>query len=650
MFLKSPKKGRRMAKKVVLLEHEGQEKNFLKQFKGTEGQKLIVALSPFVMHELDKQNFPYKIPEDYYNPRELYELGIGNYKKVENLCAAIDGSIHHACPTIARLGIKPAMFSFLDIKILYDCVTARLFQLFKLIESETPAAIFTYADKQYPFKTICGFDYRESVYTRLLTLPGWEVPVKVLPYVPYPAGPGNQKKISKKMMWWLQRHPKLLDLATGISKRGWRDLPSKLKGHLHARKDMQVIFFGQGFDWDDCREQIQSVGIDPIFNRIRDNLEYWMSGKASDKLDADVLRGTWEGLRTNDKFRKFFIWNNLDFFPVIEERLQFLVERLTPACLNAYEDAAEILKRRKVKAFLAASFDSCTGHSASQAARDSNVPVVTWQHGAYGYMKHPMVNYLDFMSSDFHFVYGDGVLDRYTESAKRFGARLISIGSPSLEVLYRMPQPKKARKIVRLDPRKKVVVYALTTFYQNTLYISHFPPPSDNQLWCAQRAVLNVLGKHDDYTVVVKTQPCGTREPPVRSYGKENRFENCHFIKDECTFTDLLPIADLVVLDFPSTPLLQALTTSKPIFVFTGRLCLDAQAKKLLERRVFCYDNPRIMANDLDLYLSESRIDKKVDLNDKEFLKAYGISSHGVGSGIRAAKMLKKIMMKGVAK
>lgn len=436
--------------------------------------------------------------------------------------------------------------------------------------------------------------------------------------------------------------PKLFDLAVEIHKRGWYRLFGRLKSHLRAGKKMQVLLFGAGYNWDDCREELQSVGIDPLFLRMSDNLEYWASDQ-SPKVDASALTSAWERLRADDKLREFFIWDHIDFFPVLEERLRFLIERLTPACVNAYEKTAKILKKNKIKAFLASTFPTCIGHSAARAARNSGIPVVTWQIGGYGFANMPAVAYTDLMSSNVFFAFGEGIVNRFAKPARRFGTRIVSIGSPSLEALYQMPRSNKAKKIAGLTIGKKVVLYVSTILFQNTLFVAFSPPLSDNHLWCTQRAILDVLGKHNDYTIVVKTHP-GRREPPMHLYAKENKFDNCQFIREEYTFTDLLPIADLVVIDFPTTTIIEAPTTSKPIFVYTGHLHLDAQAQKLLEKRAFCYRELRSFADALDRYLSEYKIDKRVDLNDKEFLTAYGISSHREGSGVRAAKMLKQII------
>ena len=644
-------------KAIVLLEHEGQVKNCSKRLKEIKGRKLPVALSPFAMYELEKQGLPYKLIEDYYGPKELYKLGINNYKKVENICDIIDEHIQNACPTTAELGIRPALFSFYHLKIVYDAATIRLFQLSKLIDAEKPDVLYIYDSKRYPFgisemAPYLFFDNRESIYARLLACEDWNIPVTVLPHIPYPENSDISKKTQdaqntskKKIIRWLRRYPELYDLAVEAHTHGWRGLLGGLKNYLRAGKGARLILFGAGYDWDNCRGELRSVGISPLFIRMRDDLEYWAGTDFFDKISARVLPETWEGLRADDKFRKFFTWDDVDFFLVVEERLRFLVERLTPACLNAYEKTAEIVKKGKVKAFLASTFANPTTRSAAQAARNSNVPVVTWQHGSYGYMDQPMIVYNDLMNSDVHFVFGEGVVNKYVKAARRFGTRLVAVGSPSLESLSQMPPPDEAKKIVKLVPGKKVVLYASTNFYQNNLYVSFPPPFSDNDLWHTQRAILDVLAKHRDYTIVIKTHPSRMyRESPLRLYARGKKFENCQFVRDECDFTDLLPIADLFVIDFPSTTLLQALTTSKPIFVYTAHLHLDTQAQKLLERHAFCYRELKELVNALDEYLSTGQTEKHVNLNDRKFLKMCGISSREGGSATRAAKMLKNIM------
>ena len=643
-------------KVLILLEHEEHVKDCLEWLDEIKYQKTIIALSPFAIYELDRQDISYHIPEDYYDPQELYRLGIDNFQKVEEICSVIDKYIHEAYPSTAKLGIDPALFSIYYLKVLYDATTIRLFQLFKLIDAEKPDVIFIYGSKEYPFgisemAPYLLFDNRESIYAHILALDGWKVPVVMFPAISQPEDSYAQRekyqtisdRLKKKAVGWLQTHPKLFDLAIRTQKRGWHGFFSGLKSYLHANKNMPVLLFGGGYNWDDCGSELQSMGIGPII-RMRDNLKDWMSNQFSLELNFDAIHATWEELKVDDEFRKFFLWRGIDFFPALEERLRFLIEYMTTACLKAYEEAEELLKNRGFEAVISSGFNTCTSHPVSQAARNAGIPVISWQLGAC-YIEHKHLIYSDLMGSDMHFYFGEGVVEKYAEPARRFGTKIIAVGSTSLEALTRKIRQNKAERVIKLVPEKKVVLYVTTNFYQNDLYISYYPPFSDNQLWSTQRAIIDVLGKHNDYATVIKThQNIKYRETPMRSYAKEKGFENCQFIRNECSFTDLLTIADIIVIDVPSTVLLQSLTTKKPIFVLLKHLKIDDDARDLLKRRAYCYQDLYGFTKALDTFLSSGSTDTQVDLTDREFLKMHGTHLDDGKSGVRAADILRKII------
>jgi len=635
-------------KVLILLEHEGQVKDCLEWFGEIKGRKQIIALSPFAIYELDRRTVPYKIPEDYYDPQELYQIGMDNFQKVETFCNIIDNSIQKVCPITAEQGIKPALFSIFYLKIVYDAALVRLFQLFKLINAEKPNVIFTYDTRDYPFGVsekapYLLFDDRESVYTHLLKLTRWKAPVAVLPYVRQPEEPITGEKAVKtlpklkdKAAKWLLSRPEWYDLAVAIRKGEWSSLPKSLKSLLPPKKKMPVLSLGWGYSWNDCRDELQSAGITPIFT-MPDYQRHWLSEPFSEKVNSGSLPDIWEELQADGEFRRFFVWQDIDFFPVLKERLQFLVERLTLACLKAHEEVSEKIRNNGIKAVLGSSLSTCPSRSAAQAAHSAGIPVITWQLGSYGYMGQPITIYNDIMDADALFVFGEGVVEKYAESARRLGTQLIPLGSTSLEALGKRKPRRKVKRFVPLNPEKKVVLYVLTNFYQNNLYIALPPPFSDNHYWRTQRTILDTLARHQDYTIVVKTHPSHThRETPLRWYAREKGFGNCRFIRDECSFKDLLPLADVLVIDLPSTTLLEALTTSKPMFVYTGHLHIDDQAQKLLERRAFCHRELEDFVDGLEKFLSSGIMD--MDLSDTEFLKRFGTADGA--SGKKAAEAL----------
>jgi hypothetical protein len=644
------------AKALILLEHERQVKDCVEWYDSIKGQKRIIALSPFAIYALDRQSLPYKIPEDYYDAAELCHLGLDNYQKIEAFCSLIDKGIHKAWPVIAERGIRPALFSLYHLKIAYDAATVRLFQLSHIIDAEKPDIIFVYDDRDYRFGTsekapYLLFDNRESVYTRLLKLKGWKVPVTALPYIPQSeetyalrkSYQGVTSEFRNKLARWLSHHPKLYDLAVDIQNKGWKGFFIRLKDYLLQNKNMPVLVFSGGqYSWNDCREELQSAGIAPIFT-MPDNLGHWLSKPLLGKVGTRDLPDVWQELQGDGEFRRFFVWQDIDFFPVLEERLQFLMERLTLACLKAYEEVAEILRNRGIKAFLASGLSTCTSHSAAQAACSAGIPVIVWQHGSYGYSNQPLVIYNEMTGADAFFVFGEGVIEKYAETARHLGTKLVAVGSASLDALGRKSPQKRTERLIPLNPERKVVLYVTTNFYQNNLYISLPPPFSDNHFWHTQRQILNVLARHKGYTIVVKLHPAyGYRDTPLHLYAREKGFEGCHFIKDECSFKDLLPIADVLVIDWPMTVLLEALTTSKPVFVYTGHLHIDDQAQELLKRRAFCHRKLDDFLDVLGKFLSGGTMD--LDLNDTEFLKKFGIANGT--SGVRAAAALMDIIQK----
>ncbi len=615
---------------VVVLEHENQIRDFITKRK-TKGRKIFLAVTPFAMYELEKLGRKHKTPEEYYGISELYRLGMKNYRKVESICKIIDKEIHDACPVLAQLHINPAWFSFAELKIIYDTVAMRLFTLFKIDRAENPDCFIAYDTKRYPFGTSqlapgLRFDGRESVWTRLLSLSGWNFYVKILPHLEWPAGSFLPRKESLSVRTILEDmmvkatlpFPRLYDVVTAVHEYGWHGLLRGLKDLIQEKE--RVLLFGSSWDWDRCREEFEKIGISPNFYRLRSDLQYYLN-KPRDSGTDKALRSTWEKIKQMPKFRRLFIFKGLDFFPVLEDRFQFLIEKLPYACLNAYRRTEEILKRKKVRALLVNTLSSCTYRSAAQAARNNDVPVIDWQHGAFGFSPHPIIHYTDIAASDIFITYGEGVAKQFSSVAKRFNTKIVPLGSAYLAEIRQqaITKSKKSRF-------EKVALYATTAYFGHTFYVSTFPPFVDTAFWNVQKTILATLAKSKGWKIIVKLHPSYlVRQSPLPQYAQDNNFTNCVFFGRERRFTDLMFIADVIIMDIPQTPLLEALTTDVPVFVYTGSLHLDSFAERLLRQRAYCYRNLNAMIRDLSKYLAGEKLKKKASVHNTQFLKAYGI-------------------------
>jgi len=649
---------------IILLENEWQVRDCISWINEINSEKVIIALSPFAMYELDKQNIPYHSIDKYYKLIEYLKFGADNYQKCENLCEIIDKKIHEKCQIIEKNGLTPALFSFYSLKKFYDAITLRLFQLSTLIDCEKADALFIYDSKTSDFELSedaefdLSFDNRESIYAQILALSGWNIDIIFLPSNIQPKynlyfHTKDNDIFRKKLISWLNGHPKLYNLALSVRKAKF----DGLKKIIFSRKN-PVLIFSAGYNWDDCMEELYRVKIGPVY-RMQDSLNNLAS--SSDEILIEALYSVWDELRVDKHFCDFFKWNNIDFFAIVECKFKNMVEKHTITCLNTYEEVSEFLINKEIKAILFSTISTCTAHSAAKAAHNLHIPVVSWQHGGYGYMNHRIIDYLDFMSSDFHFVFGNGVVIQHEKSAKQWGTSLIPVGSASLDVYNCKKASTSIKQKLKLKVNKKSILYVTTHLLQNDMYTTYmststpsdplFDSFSDNSLWKIQQSIIDVLGKQTGYNVIIKTHPNNKyREPPIRSYIKEKGYSNLQVIGSEFSATDLIPIADILVVDTIATVVLQMLTTSKPMFVYTGRIKIDDIAGELLKQRAHSFFNLNEFTAVLDTFLDTGAVDRRVDLADRQFLEMYGTHLDDGTSGKIAARELKGIFEKNQSK
>jgi len=632
-------------KDIILLETEAQVRDCL-SWLDVNSRTQIIAVTPFAMYELDRQGVDYRIPEDYYNPQELYQMGIDNFRKVEDLSNMIDSAIRQADSEVAEHNLKPAMFSFLDFKILYDSVSVLIFQLSNIINKEKPEVIYVYdtdiynidANKSSPY---LFFDNRESIWALLLSLDGWKTSIKKLQHISEGERgviENNDKnifhKIKRVAVPWLQTQPKLYSLALAIQKKGLTGLLYWIRNYLGNANGSPILIYGVGYNWDECNVELTAGGIGPVYE-----ISYDFCWKDKSKgLNLENLNDVWLELQKNRKFRDVFISNGIDFFEILKERFEFLVKKITIICIIAVQDTTELIAKRNIKAVVTATFSTPVGHSVAQAAHNSGIPVVTWQHGGYGAMEnHPIVNYCDLINSDAHFVFGDGVVESYIKAANIYGTELVSIGSTSLENI------KNKKLIKKENVTKKVILYVTSVYIQNNICITTNPPMFDTIFWRTQQAIMDILGKHDDYSVIIKLHPSEmNQEHPLKLYVKDRGFNNFKFIRQEKTFIYLLSAADIVVIDLPCTTILQALAARKPVFAYTGLIYYNEHAMKSLSKSAVCSKELNEFLNKLDKYLTHNIYES--DVNNTEFLEMYGITSKEGTAGGRASKELKRII------
>lgn len=602
-------------KTVILLEHEGQVKDCLKSLKETKGQKLIIALSPFAMYELDKQNLPYKTPEDYYTPTEFFRIGKAIHKRAEKLCDFIDELLQQEFPELKAAGLCPAKYQIIPLIMVFDALTSRVFQLKRILDRERPDIVFAFCSDPHPYDAygFC-FDNRELLYGKILGLLGWGVKTVVM-QTPTKKNSKDGKKIytfEKKIYELLASNPNTFYAADALRDRRLMKAVSLFGKSLLARNKTNALTLDLSYDVRYCYATFLDKGI--FLSYLKDESYAWAHGK---KLDSEVVSRIVTRLDQED-VKKYFVHEGIDLYPLLRDRIEFLIRQGVPACLTGHEKAGDVIKSRKIKAVLAPYFVTPTSRSIARAAQNLGVPVLTWFHGV-PLNDHATIQYMELMSSDICMSYGTMLSKSYLRHAKQWNAKVVPVGSARLDhtkKVAKMPEntTPKSNNSTRL-------LYATTHYYQNDFYFCVFPPPSDNMLYRTQLAMINGIGRLDNVNATVKLFPGHhNRDPPLREYAETKGYKNMKWVKDVPPFVDLLNRCDVVVLDFPSTPLVEAVAAGKPVFLLTKYLEIWRDVLKLLKRRVACFEHEGELIKSLKNYLQTGFY--TADLSDDGFLKA----------------------------
>ena len=630
---------------LILVEHEEQVKDVL-QHRWTDNP-VYVAVGPGAMFELEQRQVPFTIPEDYYRPRDLSIIGKESRSRVQKICSTIDGLLGESVSEVKSLGITPTLFCFHPLTMVMDVLAVRILQIKRLISEIHPQLVTAHSSPDYPLATYnIGFDNRESLYGRLLSLSGWEVDVNLLAEVAMPEDGARQRDavIDKYVKKPIMKSSLLYDAAMKWRYLGWNSL-KQLGSHFSKKTAFAVCVYGGGYNWFNLARHLARGGI-----RI-DFLPVELNCPKKQIIGEEKQGYLVKELEENLPFRNLFVREGIDIYPLMKQRIAFLVRDNVDQVINTHEAASQFFEKRGISALLTSVKGRAIDYAICVAARHNNTPVFNWQHGAVGYYQHHTLEFFDLLTTDIYLAYGEGVCQFLDKKAKKYQAAVKPVGSISLDMLRSERKKNSSEQNLphQLSPMKragkKICLYATSNYFQNNCYASYEPPPSDNLFYQTQLTLIKELLARPELCLILKLYPSPAyRKPPWLSYFQKDN--SLSVVSNEYTFTDLLDYSDLIVIDWPSTTLLQAIATTKPVFVVMKHLSLFPEARQMLERRAICTDEPLGLLESLKKYLTTGIY--PADISDNTFLKTYGTHLDDGRSSERAVEeVLKAIKRKG---
>jgi hypothetical protein len=243
-----------------------------------------------------------------------------------------------------------------------------------------------------------------------------------------------------------------------------------------------------------------------------------------------------------------------------------------------------------------------------------NKPLIVWQHGEKGQTESVASLYTELYYATDYLAYGPAVKKFYEKwIGKSHLLDVHAVGSVGKRVVRRS----------RLS-----IVYATGKWFKTAAPFAPTIDP-DNRLYQAHKTILKYLD-----SIGLKRQVIfkANNTPGFRSVPYE--FKNIT-IDYETPFTELLETADIIILDTPATTLVEACSTTVPIFVLGGRVNYCPEFLQIIGCRVVWCETPDELVYKINLYITAGIYD--ADVKDETYVQGYGANS-----GIN--EVVKKVM------
>jgi hypothetical protein len=612
----------------------------------------IIALTPQAAAYCCLTDTPYLKIEDFFDVRAFWHGDEPMVALQGHWAESIDAFLEDVYPPFREAGFQPAGASFFFLKIMADMLFRAVFGLSHLFVTIHPKHVYYFSTQTADDAIDETLLFKDSVYRRLLPLSAevYDVSIEQLPLFR-----------GKRDIW----QPKKAAPRKTLIGRLLSVLPPELINHLRQAKhlgfaglfkanraaDDPILLYSNSFEVDMVVRCARKMGF-----RAKTFDEILPPGNGYDQETSDLtasLEKAWEHICQSHIFREPLRWCGVDMFNIAESRFKYWWHTLIPHLWGMFQHACIRFRQEPPNVVMAYSPWSSQHHALFQAARLFKIPTLTYQHGGFeGNCEYTIYDMTDLRQSDYRLVYGEGnaaYLQERKEQSAVACAKIIPVGSARLDALRETLEMESDRSYVRqklnVEESETLILY-LPTSYQYNWYMSRQAYLGVSYIELHAQ-VINVLREFSQLRFVYKPFPEQPLDPICQII--EASCPNCKVVLD-MPVERLLQGSDAFILDIPSTGLLEALLTAKPILVFSDQrfIALRSEARTLLNKRVTLCETPDDFIDQLRLFLRRGDFEK-LEYADREFLRAYGTfkdDGNSVHHAFEALDQIAKVLPK----
>ena len=592
-----------------------------------------IAVMPEAAWYLRKHQLKFSTLEIFYSEDELCDLAEPTLEKQIMWRDSVDDWLQDRVSSWREFDFCPTKLTMYFLKMFFDEFRIRTHVFTKFVEACRPEEIVCF-ESRTPMLQGWNLYPAESVYSELL------------PVLARRFGIGATSiKISGNSIrpeGWVPRNG-WRALAAPV----WSRLPVTLQTFLLRRSNTAIpetnepsVCLGRGYDLEAVRseaaeQQIPFVSWSTLVDLARTHIRKGASLELSD---------VWKDLASQSFFWDACRVDDLDFTSIAVPKLKRWWDFGVQPIWQGFRAGRNVLNEHRVSVILTPPVWTPLELGMLGAARSMHVPVALYQHGGFlGYCEHIGWDILDFSLADYTFVYGDGVRRYVLEREQRTSAKLakpIAVGSPRLDIVRRGIDERRRASIRRKLQRgtsKPLVLYVPTNFpgYTRQLCCDSYP---DVPYYEMQEQIFRLFAAHPEVQFVYKAFVSAVPNPIKRAL--KSICPSASWIVSPA-LTELIWTVDTIIIDHPSTAVLESVLSPAPLIVYADRNCLrlKEEAKGLLSRRAQVAETRDQFLQVIDRLLRAGDF-RRIAQVDRSFELTYATHE---GDGLSAARALAAI-------
>lgn len=568
---------------VALVTNEAEVELIQKHYE--EKVEKWVALEPFCIPRLQEHRLKFETSADLFDKEQIFqEVSELSDKKVKKLIELTDSWVRKNYSWSRESGLSLLKYYYYYLTILFDGVLSRLWILRKIFSSLRYKKIVICKKKssegfsnQFPWKAdesiwaYCADALQPYTCCRLNIIEYSKIPGVII---------AEERSLGRTIQ---DIFPIFYDFVEILKKEG-------LLSAIKLLRSQKIIMFDLNYQWRAAKDLFMKQG----YRFVQINTFRNRHDKVVCMNDYVSIIGLTELLYFDD----------IDISPLVKLKLNRIISIGLTYFDKYYRKALKILTKTGARAVVFSVITEPSRWVFLAAARASGIPIFCWGHGASGQAKFTKQKINELLICDFYLSQGNGSQKTY-EGYEDFAFKAIPIGLPCVDYIKKQQKKRKP---------KYHFLYVITGYYQHNFYFSFYPGIFSMHLFNTVDRILGFLLELDGKSIIK------TASEPMDLYN-QYMADNLFFERKK-SFSELIMEASAIIIDAPTTTLLEALTTSKPVFVLTEFIKLNDLACSLLTKRAICKDDVNDLISYMQKYVSEGIYD--ADVHDTSYLKAFG--------------------------